>query len=165
MTLSILLVALSSFIGTAYSQDDSADSGESKFLSIQHAQSGSISEINATAYSLQLNDVSDKTILFADRPNRIVTLISTDNFIGNWSAGDDSFLLDPPNAVLVVDEKEGQDTTIVELFNPIYKIDERTLKYDAIPDNTTSIDLPDKFGQSTLVIDLERHTVTKYPTD
>ena len=32
-----------------------------KFFAIQHAQSGSISEINTTAYSLELNDVSDKT--------------------------------------------------------------------------------------------------------
>ena len=35
-----------------------------KFLSIQNAQSGSISPINDTAYLLELNNVSDKTILF-----------------------------------------------------------------------------------------------------
>ena len=52
-----------------------------KFFAIQHAQSGSISEINATAYTLELNEVSDKTILFSDRPDRIVTSISTFEFI------------------------------------------------------------------------------------
>ncbi len=30
-------------------------------MSVQNAQSGSISEINAIVYSLDLNDVSDKT--------------------------------------------------------------------------------------------------------
>jgi len=44
----------------------------------------SISEINETAYSLELNDVSDKTILFSDRPDRIVKTTSTLDFIGNW---------------------------------------------------------------------------------
>ena len=41
---------------------------------MQHAQSGLLSEINATTYSLELNDVSDKTILFSDRHDRIVNL-------------------------------------------------------------------------------------------
>ena len=60
----------------------------------------------------------------------------------------------PPNAVLVVDKQEGnQDNTIVELFNPIYDSDKKTLQYEVIPDNATSIDLPNEFGQTTLVID------------
>ena len=56
--------------------------------------------------------------------------------------------------VLVVDEQEGeQDMTIVELFSPVYDVNEKTLKYEVIPDNTTSIELPGEFGTSTLVID------------
>ena len=71
-----------------------------------------------------MNDASDKTILFSDRPDRIVTSVSTIDFIGNWSTGEDSFAVDTPNAVLVVDEQEvGQDVIIVELFNPIYDSD------------------------------------------
>ena len=58
-----------------------------KFFAIQHAQSGSISEINVTTYSLELNDVSEKTILFSDRPDRIVKSMSTSNFVGNWVCG------------------------------------------------------------------------------
>ena len=124
-----------------------------KFFAIQHAQSGSISEINNTAYSLELNDVSDKTILFSDRPDRIVKSISTVDFIGNWSTGEDSFAVDAPNTVLVVDEQERQDATIVELFNPVYDFDKKILKYDVIPDNVKSIDLPKEFGLITLVVD------------
>ena len=43
----------------------------------------------------------------------------------------------------------------MELFNPVYDSDKRTLKYEVTPDNATSIDLPGEFGQSTLVIDGE----------
>ena len=126
-----------------------------KFFAIQHAQSGSFSEINETAYSLELYDVSDKTILFSDRPDRIVMSISTSNYIGNWSTGEDSFVIDAPNAVLVVDEQEEetQDVAIIELFNPVYDSNKKVLKYEVTPDNSTSIDLPGEFGQSTLVID------------
>ena len=150
-TLSILLVGSS--LNSIYAQENMTDVEEPKFFAIQHAQSGSISEINETAYSLELNDVSDKTILFSDRPDRIVTSVSTTDFIINWSTGEDSFAIDAPNAVLVVDEKDVQrDIAIVELFNPVYNSDKQTLKYDVVtPDNTTSIEL--EFEQSTLIID------------
>ena len=80
-----------------------------KFFAIQHANSGSLSAINETSYLLELNDVSDKTILFSDRPDRIVKSISTSDFIGNWSTGEDSFAIDAPNSVLVVDEQVGTE--------------------------------------------------------
>lgn len=160
-----ILVVVSSLTLTVYAQGNITATEEPKFLAIQHAQSGSISQINDTSYSLELNDVSDKTILFSDRPNRIVTPISTDNFVGNWSVGEDSFAVDLPNAVLVVDEIEGQDSAIIELFNPGYDADEKTIKYEITSDNATSIELPSEFGQSTLIIDEEKHTVTKYPIE
>ncbi|MGD1837227.1 MAG: hypothetical protein ACPKPY_04120 [Nitrososphaeraceae archaeon] len=74
--------------------------------------------------------------------------------IENWSTAEDSFSLDPPNAVLVVEDKqEQQDIAIAELFNPLYDYDKKVLKYDIIPDNATSIELQKKFGQTTIVID------------
>ena len=95
-----------------YAQENTTESDTPKFFAIQHAQSGSISrDINETAYSLELNDVSGKTILFSDRPYRIVMSVSTSDFIGNWSTGEDSFAVDPPNAVLIVDESRRRTTT------------------------------------------------------
>ena len=136
------------------SKENQTNSYIPKFFAIQHAQSGTISEINETANSLELNDVSDKTILFSDRSDRIVTSVSTSNFIGNWSTGEDSFAVSAPNAVIVVDDNEGQqDVTIVELFSPVYDSDKKALKYDVTPDNATSMDLPREFGQTTIVID------------
>jgi hypothetical protein len=132
------------------------------FLFIQHAQSGSVSEVNATTSTLELSDVSDKTIMFSDRPDRIVTSIDTTDFIGNWSTGPDSFAVDPPNAALVVDDEEQrQDIAVIELYNPEYDSEANTLRYEISAENATatttttssSIDLPSEFGQSTLVID------------
>ena len=151
-TISVLVATMS--INSVYAQENITDSETPKFFAIQHAQSGSISEINETAYTLEVNDVSDKTILFSDRPDRIVTSVSTSDFIGKWSTGTDSFAVDPPNAVIVVDEQEGeQDVAIVELFSPIYDSEQKILKYEVIPDNATSIDIPGEFGQTTIVID------------
>ncbi len=91
---------------------------EPKFLSIHSAESGSIPEVNATTKTLQLNDVSDKTILFSDRPDRIVATTNTTDFIGNWSTGPNSFVIDPPNAVLVLDdEQQKQELAVIELYN------------------------------------------------
>jgi hypothetical protein len=128
-----------------------------KFLAIQTAQSGTLSQINATAYTLELRNVSDKTILFSDRPVRLVTSQSTSDFVGNWSQGEDSFAADPPNAALVLDDEEQrQELAVIELYNPEYDSGANTLKYDIIPENATAsslMELPFQFVQSTLVID------------
>jgi hypothetical protein len=133
--------------------------GEVKFLFIQGAQSGSVSEVNATTSTLVLNDVSDKTIMFSDRPNRIVSSVNTSDFIGNWSTGPNSFAVDPPNAVLVLDDVEQRQQAVIELYNPEYDSEANTLRFDISAENatattpTSSIGLPSEFGQSTLVID------------
>jgi hypothetical protein len=144
---------------TANATDSANNMTEANFLFIQSAQSGSVSEVNDTTSVVELNDVSDETIFFSDRPDRIVGSANTTDFIGNWSLGPDNFAVDPPNAVLVVDDEiqQRQDYAIIELFNPQYDPEANTLRYDIIAENatTTSIDLPSEFGQSTLVIDDE----------
>ncbi|HET6588935.1 MAG TPA: hypothetical protein VFG45_02100 [Candidatus Nitrosocosmicus sp.] len=50
---------------------------EPGFLFIQSAQSGSLSQINDTTYSVKLNNMADKTISFSDRSYRIVETIDT----------------------------------------------------------------------------------------
>jgi hypothetical protein len=127
-----------------------------QFLAIQHAQSGTISDINSTSYTLQLNDLTDKTILFSDRPNRIVVTETTRDFVGNWTSGEDSFQVDPPNAALVVltDDQE-DDVFEIELFNPTYDEDENAIRYDfsVLGNATSSPDLPPNLGKSVLIID------------
>ncbi|MFB5601037.1 MAG: hypothetical protein ACE5SW_12525 [Nitrososphaeraceae archaeon] len=54
-----------------------------------------------------------------------------------------------------------QETTILKLFNPEYDTDKMILKYDITVDNTTSIELPDEFGQITLVFDVKNTLTNK----
>jgi hypothetical protein len=126
-----------------------------KFLFIQNAQSGSLSQINETAYTLELNDIANKTIQFSDRPIRIVETVSTTDFIGNWSTGPDSFASDAPNDALIVEDIQTSEleTAIIELFDPVYDTNTNTLTYTIMAENATSIDLPGEFGQTVLVID------------
>ena len=84
----------------------------------------------------------------------VVMSVSTKDFIGNWSIGKNSFMVDAPNAVCVADELKGkQDIVIIELFNPVYDSDTNKIKYDIISDNNTLLDIPNPFGQTTIIID------------
>ena len=136
-----------------YAQENITDTDMPKFFAIQHANSGTIVEINETAYSLELNDVSDKTILFSDRPDRIVMSTSTSNYIGNWTVGADSFEVDPPNAALIIDDQQEQNAVGVELFEPSYNYDSNVLVYNFKYLNNTVSKVLSEFGQTTLVID------------
>ena len=152
ITLGILVLIQSTNYVTAQGEGNVTGA---RFLMIQEAQSGSVSELNATTSTLELNDVSDKTVLFSDRPDRIVASVNTTDFIGNWSIGENNFAVDPPNAALVVDDdvEQRQDLAVIELYNPEYDPGAKTLNYDMVTENRTSIDLPSEFEQSTLVID------------
>ncbi|MGX7678506.1 hypothetical protein ACSMXN_06385 [Jatrophihabitans sp. DSM 45814] len=50
--------------------------------------------------TITLHGLSPSTIYFADRPQREVGHISTRRFIELWGQGEDSFAIDPPNAVV-----------------------------------------------------------------
>ena len=78
------------------------------------------------------------------------------NFIGNWTVVQDSFAVDAPNGVLMVDELDKQYTGIISLFNLVYDSNKKTLKYDVTPDDVKSVDLSSEFGLTTLVIYDER---------
>ena len=61
----------------------------------------------------------------------IVVTQTTQDFVGNWTNGEDSFQVDPPNAALVVlTENQEDDVFEIELFNPIYDEDEKAIRYD-----------------------------------
>ncbi|MDX1371435.1 MAG: hypothetical protein R3321_03150 [Nitrososphaeraceae archaeon] len=158
-TLSILLVAVTSLTIPVNAQVDrnATDSDTSKFFAIQHAQSGSISKVNATTNFLELHNVSNP-ILISDRPDRIVKTESTHQFLDRWyDAGSDtknnSFFLDPPNAALVIDDQEEQDVLVVELFEPSYDYDSNILVYNFKYLNNTISKFLSEFEQTTLVID------------
>jgi hypothetical protein len=157
-----------SFLSAGYAQQGQTGTNieSPQFLAIQNAQSGTISEINSTTYILQLNDLADKLILFSDRPDRVVVTQSNQDFIGNWTSGQESFRLDPPNAVLVIDDQK-EDTIEIELYNPKYENDEKKINYDFtfLGNKTTVSDLPNDLGKSVLIIDSFPMAVNSQVTD
>ena len=72
--------------------------------------------------------MSDKTILFSDRPDRIVGSANTTDFIGNWSIGTNNFAVDPPNAVHLLQERKRslighfqiKEVTVLPLLDKLY---------------------------------------------
>jgi hypothetical protein len=50
--------------------------------------------------TITLQGLSPSTLYFADRPQREVGHLLSRHFVANWAAGDNSFAVNPPNAVL-----------------------------------------------------------------
>jgi hypothetical protein len=151
-TLAILSIFSSNIYAQQSNLTDNVSSETPKFFAIQHALSGFISKSNATSYTLELNNVSDKIILFSDRPDRIVKSISTQDFINNWKIRSNNHQSALPNVELVLDLESNRDTYVVELLNPIYQKQSKTLKYDILIDDSKT-DLQNQFEEVTLVID------------
>jgi hypothetical protein len=164
----VSVITVISFFSIGFSQQgQSSTSTESpQFLAIQHAQSGTISEINSTSFLLQLNDLADKSILFSDRPDRVVVTQSNQDFIGNWTSGQENLRMDPPNAVLVTDDQK-EDTIEIELYNPKYENDGKKISYEFtfLGNITTVSDIPKELGKSVLIVDSFPMAVNSQITD
>jgi hypothetical protein len=72
--------------------------------------------------------LSPATLYFSDRPQRVVGHLSTQQFIDEWGAGEDSFAADPPNAVISFVEKGDRtpEDAIVVLKDPVLEGDSLT---------------------------------------
>lgn len=78
---------------------------------------------------LILTGVAKNAIVFADRPIRAAGHLATDELIGQWSEGPDSFDKDPPNAtVSVLGEGHDVSDAVVTLKSP--RFDGTTLTFD-----------------------------------
>ena len=100
--------------------------------------------------AISLHGLSPSTIYFADRPQREVGHLSTRRFVELWGEGDNSFALDPPNAVLSFAEPEDRtpEEVVVTIRNP-------SLEGDALSYDVDVLDgiLPASTGPCALFID------------
>jgi hypothetical protein len=125
--------------------DGPNNSSQSNYFFVQSSLSGSLTPINYNnttenqVHKLILNNVSSSTLAFSDRPDRIVNLTETQTFIDNWNKGQDSFKNDPPNAVLSINVNGREEIFALELLNPKYDREQKTIQYEVINlDNTGS---------------------------
>jgi len=142
------------------------ESVPASFLFVQTAHSGTLLPQDDKLV-LTLNGVSPTTVFFSDRPNRITGHESTQEFVDNWSDGSHSFAIDPPNAAMDIlsgNDNDSQDILIIELMNPMYDADAKTLQYEVIvleePSSGISHygdemdgSIPESFGEIALFID------------
>ncbi|MCA0871498.1 hypothetical protein LCL97_11725 [Seohaeicola saemankumensis] len=100
---------------------------------------------------LRLVGVGEQTVYFSDRPYRVAGHLHLDRFVNGWSTGDDSFAVNPPNAVLSVygaEVAEENALVVIELASPV--IEEGDLLYSyKIVDG----EMPAEGGATSLFID------------
>jgi hypothetical protein len=71
--------------------------------------------------TVTLQDVTSATLYFSDRPQRVVGHMATADFVDLWDEGDNSFAVDPPNAVLafVQADAEAPADAVVVIEQPV----------------------------------------------
>ena len=79
---------------------------------------------------ITMHGLSPSTIYFADRPQREVGHMSTRRFVDLWGEGDNSFEVDPPNAVLSFAEPQDRapEEVVVTIRDPIMDGDSRSMR-------------------------------------
>ena len=62
---------------------------------------------------------------------------------------------DAPNDALIVEDLQSGrlETAVIELFSPVYDMTTNTLTYTIMAENGTSVELPNEFGQTVMVVD------------
>ncbi len=86
--------------------------------------------LTSTSGSVTLHGVAPATLYFSDRPKREHGHLTTKRFVGLWNEGENSFAVDPPNAVLSFIEDDATaapEDAVVVLSSP--KIDGDKITY------------------------------------
>jgi hypothetical protein len=105
------------------------------------------SSVNDT---ITLHGVSNATLYFSDRPKREAGHLSTEHFVGLWDEGENSFEVDPPNAVLSfleLDDSPPADA-VVTLSSP--GLSDESITYTV---NVLEGEIPAQAGHCSLFID------------
>jgi hypothetical protein len=124
-----LLATACSGSGSGTDQADAAkaEAAMPSWLFSQTADSGHFEVEGGQIETLVLQNVDPHTIMFSDRPDRLVELIDTAEISGQWG---EMFADSLPNAVLVEHEPDGAtDSLVVVLDAPAYDPTTRVLTY------------------------------------
>jgi hypothetical protein len=100
--------------------------------------------------SVTLHGLAASTIYFADRPQREVGHMTSRRFVDLWSDGENSFEVDPPNAVLSFLTADGSppDDAVVVIKDPRLDGDDLTYSIDLLEG-----EIPAKADACALFID------------
>lgn len=127
------------------SSEPAVQPDEFEALFVQSAQ-----RITSGDGAFTLHDLAPSTLMFSDRPERIVGHLTAEQFVDGWGHGENSFQADPPNAVLSFLAAGGAtpEDVVLTLTNP--RLDGENLTYDA---TVLEGEMPDAIGPCSLFID------------
>jgi hypothetical protein len=89
------LAALGSIVSTSAIAQDTD-------LQLLFVQTAADFRADVEAQTLRLVNVNQQTLYFSDRPNWIADHVKMDDYLLEWTTGDDNFGENPPNATLSV---------------------------------------------------------------
>ncbi len=106
---------------------------------------------NLQGQKLTLNGVSPNSIVFADRPVRAAGHALTAHLLEEWTAGNESFAKDPPNATVSVLSGDGTDVRDAVVVLKAPKLDGDRLTFDV---DLLEGDLKGATGPASVFIDI-----------
>ena len=143
----LLVVAALSLAACATTSATSSDTPPLMFV-----QSAEDLKIDAAKNTLRLVKVSQQTLYFSDRPQRLAGHLKMADYLKEWTAaaGKDNFGADPPNAALSVYEPGQPNNTlvIVKITNPVADGADLVYTYKILKGT-----MPTGGGATTLFID------------
>ena len=127
------------------SSEPAAQPDEFEALFVQSAQ-----RVTSGDGAFTLHSLAPATLMFSDRPERIVGHLTAEQFVEGWGHGENSFLVDPPNAVLsfLAAGEETPEDVVLTLTNPRLEGDDLTYSATVLDG-----DLSDATGPCSLFID------------
>lgn len=101
--------------------------------------------------TLTMKGISPSVIFFCDRPQRFAGQLGVEEFLSSVSKGKDSFVEDPPNAVVSIVDGDGFADVVVTLAK-MPTLDGDQLVYSGV--QVIDGEVPEKSGPGSLFIDV-----------
>jgi hypothetical protein len=143
----LLVAAVLSLAACATTSTTSSDTPQFMFV-----QSAEDLKVDAAKSTLRLVKVSQQTLYFSDRPQRLAGHLRMADYLKEWTAaaGKDNFGADPPNAALSVYEPGQPNNTlvVVKITNPVVDGADLIYTYKVLKGT-----MPTGGGATTLFID------------
>jgi hypothetical protein len=144
----LLLAAVASSLA-ACGTTSTASSGVPQLMFVHSAED---LKVDPAAGTFRLVKVSQQTLYFSDRPQRIAGHLTMADYLKEWTpaAGKDNFSANPPNAALSVYEPGRADNTliVVKISNPVVDGGDLIYSYKTIKGT-----MPVSGGATALFID------------
>jgi hypothetical protein len=147
MLVSAVLVSV--FLSSVIAQKAGAEKKEDGKKKVEYLYVQTAHAVTFKGDKMTLHGVSPTTLFFADRPERIAGHGATEELVGEWSEGEDSFAKDPPNGTLSILESDEIENIVVVLQNPQLKGSQLTYTIKVLDGK-----VPSHGGANALFIDI-----------